>query len=128
MENNRFTIFYDVADFISARNFYHDVLQLKIRHEYDDAGHKCGAIFAVNEHVDLEIMGPGSGNQQQRPAPENVRLKFSVANVDAFYERLQQSNAEIIEPIADKTWGERTFAVRAPDGLLIYVSMDIASK
>lgn len=112
-------VFYDVGDFDGVLAFYRDILRLPVKDAWDD-GHKRGAIFAVNSLVDLEIMGVGEGMTPDKPPPQHVRLKLMVTDIDAEYARLQAAGVDIIETLQDKSWGERTFGLQAPDGLLIY--------
>ena len=46
-------------------------------------------------------------------------------DVDASYEELKNSGADIIDPIEDKPWNQRQFTVRDLNGHLFYVHHDI---
>jgi len=120
VNSDHFTLFYDAPDYERDVAFYRDTLGLPVIGSYDD-GHKRGTIFQVNARVELELMGTPAGQPQQKPPPSGMRLKFRVSDIDAEYERLQAAGVTIIEPLQARPWGERSFGLSAPDGLLLYV-------
>lgn len=120
MNSDRFVIFYDAEDYESSLDFYKNILGFPIINSYDEV-HKRGTMFLVNPMCELEIMGTGKSSTQTHPAPQNVRLKFRVQDVDMEYKRLQVAAVKIIEEIVDKAWGERVFVIASPDGLLIHI-------
>jgi len=54
-------------------------------------------------------------------APVNPDLSVEVDDVDAAYEKLRATGAEIAHPITDEQWGVRRFFVRDPDGKVVNV-------
>jgi PhnB protein len=40
-------------------------------------------------------------------------------DIDAYYESVQKNGVQIVEPIKDQYWGDRTFTVHDPDGYVI---------
>lgn len=124
MNSDHFTIFYDAPDYERDVAFYRDTLGLPIVSDYDD-GHKRGTMFAVNEAATLELMGAPAGQAQHKPPPTGVRIKFRVADVDVLFERLRAQGAQITEALEARPWGERSFGLRAPDGMLIYVYTEV---
>jgi len=45
-----------------------------------------------------------------------VALYIEAPDVDALYDRLTASGANIVDPLADRPWGQREFTVADPDG------------
>ncbi|MBT8218533.1 MAG: VOC family protein [Bacteroidia bacterium] len=41
---------------------------------------------------------------------------IDVENIDRLFEELSAKEVEILQPVADKTWGQREFAIRTIDG------------
>jgi len=56
---------------------------------------------------------------QTAPVPPD--LSVEVDDVDAAYEAVRASGAEIVHPLQDEEWGVRRFFVRDPNGLVVNV-------
>ncbi|MET9131959.1 VOC family protein [Streptomyces antibioticus] len=56
-----------------------------------------------------------------KTAPVTPDLSVEVDDVDAVYEALRESGAEIVHPLQDEEWGVRRFFVRDPNGRVINV-------
>jgi uncharacterized glyoxalase superfamily protein PhnB len=54
-------------------------------------------------------------------APVNPDLSVEVDDVDAAYDAVRATGAEIVHPITDEQWGVRRFFVRDPDGKVVNV-------
>ena len=52
-------------------------------------------------------------------AREGLLLVFVVDNIDAEWERLQRTDAQIATAIETEPWGERYFQVLDPNGIII---------
>lgn len=48
-------------------------------------------------------------------------LSFEVDDADAECERLEREGLHIYQKMQDKPWGERSFAVEDPSGVLVYI-------
>jgi catechol 2,3-dioxygenase-like lactoylglutathione lyase family enzyme len=56
-----------------------------------------------------------------RTAPVHPEISVEVDDVDAAYELMRDSGAEIVHPLRDEEWGVRRFFVRDPDGRVVNV-------
>ncbi|CAL9380777.1 hypothetical protein SUDANB121_01061 [Nocardiopsis dassonvillei] len=56
-----------------------------------------------------------------RTAPVAPDMSVEVDDVDAAYEAVRESGAEIVHPLQDEEWGVRRFFVRDPDGRVVNV-------
>ncbi|MFD3517349.1 VOC family protein [Streptomyces sp. NPDC058657] len=56
-----------------------------------------------------------------KTAPVTPDMSVEVDDVDAAYEVLRESGAEIVHPLQDEEWGVRRFFVRDPNGLVVNV-------
>ncbi|MGA5313147.1 VOC family protein [Streptomyces pseudogriseolus] len=56
-----------------------------------------------------------------RTASVDPDLSVEVDDVDAVYETVRDSGAEIVHPLRDEEWGVRRFFVRDPDGRVVNV-------
>ena len=120
----RFNLHYDSPDFDSALIFYRDTLGWPVKRQFDEHGRR-GVVFAVNDAFELEFFGQVEDEPQRIPVPGSIRLKVYVDDVDAEYARLVDAGVAVIDPIADRTWGERTFGIRSVDGLIIHFCMEM---
>jgi len=59
---------------------------------------------------------------RKRPDPfEPAICWIYVQEVDAIYQKMIESGADIVEPVADKPWGLRQFTIKDPDGNTFYL-------
>ncbi|MEU5161868.1 VOC family protein [Streptomyces sp. NPDC020875] len=56
-----------------------------------------------------------------RTAPVDPDLSIEVDDVDAAYETVRNSGADILYPLRDEDWGVRRFFVRDPGGRVVNV-------
>ncbi|MEU4894510.1 VOC family protein [Streptomyces sp. NPDC044780] len=62
----------------------------------------------------------GLGARAPRPAAnQSVIIEFRVADVDLAYERLKESDVEIVNEPVTQPWGNRSLLLRDPDGNLV---------
>jgi catechol 2,3-dioxygenase-like lactoylglutathione lyase family enzyme len=54
-------------------------------------------------------------------ASVNPDLSVEVEDVDAVYEAIRATGAQIVHPLSDEEWGVRRFFVRDPDGTVVNV-------
>ncbi|GAB4512001.1 MAG: hypothetical protein OHK0046_10890 [Anaerolineae bacterium] len=122
MKPTKFNIYLDSSDFDATLTFYRDVLGLAVLAVYEHP-HRRGVIFGVNDAVELEFFGAPAGQAMpmKPPMPGTVRIKFQVPDVQAEYARLTGAGAPLVEDIGDRPWGERSFAVQAPDSIVVHI-------
>ncbi|GAA3498339.1 VOC family protein [Streptomyces prasinosporus] len=58
---------------------------------------------------------------EERTAPVVPDLSVEVEDVDAVYERVRASGAEVVREPRDEEWGVRRFFVREPNGRVVNV-------
>lgn len=56
-----------------------------------------------------------------KTAPVTPDMSVEVDDVDAAYEVMRVSGAEIVHPLQDEEWGVRRFFVRDPNGRVVNV-------
>ncbi|MFD7865804.1 VOC family protein [Streptomyces sp. NPDC059783] len=59
--------------------------------------------------------------RSDRTAPVVPDMSIEVDDVDAAYEVLRKTGAEIVHPLQDEEWGVRRFFVRDPSGRVVNV-------
>lgn len=68
-----------------------------------------------NPRVQLSVL------TSDRTGPVVPDVSIEVDDVDAAYEAMQVSGAEIVHPLQDEEWGVRRFFVRDPNGRVVNV-------
>ena len=103
-----------VADVERAQQHYRDALGFEIGWLYPDKG--IGAVSRVD-------MGPIFFRKRQPPFEPAIHWVFAE-DIDASYQELMSSGANIVEPLEKKPWGLRQFTVQDLDGNLFYFHHD----
>jgi catechol 2,3-dioxygenase-like lactoylglutathione lyase family enzyme len=115
-----------VDDVDAAIAFYRDALGLELRTDVASDGHRWVALgFAGQPGLSLVLSDPGAG----RPPADGEALHrlvvkgsgpgplvFSTADVDATFERVRATGAEVLQEPKDQPWGPRDCAFRDPAG------------
>lgn len=120
-----FTFF--VKDFDKSMKFYRDVMGLRYKTEWDSE-YSRGVIFEIANDGEFQFYGPPKGKKQTEPSPTGVKIALRVDDVDKHYARIKATDTEIVEDISDRIWGDRSFGIKDPDGLILYIYSKIAEK
>jgi predicted enzyme related to lactoylglutathione lyase len=103
-----------VADVERAQQHYRDVLGFKITWLYPDK-----SIGAVARPPDVGIFF------RKRTPPFEAAVNWVFApDIDATYQELQSSGANIVDPLGKKPWGLWQFTVKDSDGNIFYFHHD----
>ena len=65
---------------------------------------------------DLYSQGYNEAIRGRLGSPSAVALYIEAPDLDELYARLEVSGAEIVDPLADRPWGQSEFTVADPDG------------
>ena len=103
-----------VADVERAQQHYRDTLGCEVA--WLAPGKEIGAV----SHDDL---GPIFFRKRQPPFEPAVHWVFAE-DIDASYQEMQSSGANIVEPLETKPWGLRQFTVKDLDGNIFYFHHD----
>jgi uncharacterized glyoxalase superfamily protein PhnB len=103
-----------VADVERAQKHYRDALGFEIGWLYP--GKEIGA-------VSRDEMGPIFFWKRKQPFEPAVHWVFAE-DIDASYQELKSTGANIVEPLEKKPWGLRQFTVQDLDGNLFYFHHD----
>ncbi|WP_042395470.1 VOC family protein [Streptacidiphilus carbonis] len=119
--------FLAVDDHEAALVFYRDVLGLKVRNDVGFEGMRWVTLTPPSQ-PDLEIVlepphaAPGISDDDKRAITELMakgmfgRLVFVTEDVDATFERIEASGAEVLQEPMDQPYGVRDCAFRDPAG------------
>jgi predicted enzyme related to lactoylglutathione lyase len=95
------------------------------QHYRDALGFEIGWLYPGKEigSVSHGYMGPIFFLKRKLPFEPAIHWVFAE-DIDASYQELKSSGANIVEPLEKKPWGLRQFTVEDPDGNLFYFHHD----
>lgn len=97
-------------DVIRLADFYKTVFS--VDNDSDDDVHQ----FIFSTETMLTIHNDGVERQSNY---NNIRLAFTVENVDVEFERLKALGVEIVTPPTVRPWGAKNLIFKDPDGNII---------
>jgi len=77
-----------------------------------------GATLAMSSEHLIELFNVGAATAA---ANQSAILEFEVEDVDAVFERMNASGANIVMPTTLMPWGNRSLLLRDPDGNLVNI-------
>jgi catechol 2,3-dioxygenase-like lactoylglutathione lyase family enzyme len=121
--------FVQVHDPDVALAFYRDALGLEVRNDVANEGFRWITVgSAAQPGVEIVLTDYVNGGPADSGVVAALLAKgalngvhFSTDDLDAAYERVRASGAEIVSEPADQFWGTRDFAVRDPSGNLVRI-------
>ncbi len=124
------TMFIPVHDPEAALGFYRDALGLEVRNDVASDGFRWITVGAPGQDVNVVLSQPHGG----RSAAEGDALLalvtqgsmqaaiFSADDLDATFERVRASGAEVLQEPTTQPWGATDCAVRDPSGNLVRIA------
>lgn len=120
-----------VNDLDESLAFYRDALGLEVRNDVASDGFRWVTLGSASQ-PDLEIVlsEPHAGRSQaDGDALQALLTKgvlpmsvFRTDDVDAAFERVRASGAEVLQEPIDQPWGPRDCAFRDPSGSMVRIS------
>jgi catechol 2,3-dioxygenase-like lactoylglutathione lyase family enzyme len=123
------TCFVQVHDPDLAVAFYRDKLGLEVRNDVANGGFRWITVGG-SAQPDVAIVltnyvngGPNDGDALAALLAKGALngVHFRTDDVDATFEQVRASGAEIVQEPTDQFWGTRDFAVRDPSGNLVRI-------
>ena len=122
--------FIAVDDHDKALGFYRDVLGLEVRNDVGYEGMRWVTVGspgqpAIDIVLEPPLADPNASESDKRAASDLLTkgmlraVLFSTPDVDAAFERIRASGAEVIQEPMDQPYGVRDCAFRDPAGNLI---------
>jgi catechol 2,3-dioxygenase-like lactoylglutathione lyase family enzyme len=123
-------MFIPVHDPDAALGFYRDALGLEVRNDVAAHGYRWVTVGAEGQPVDIVLYQPHGGrSQEEGDALLALVTKgslqaaiFRAEDLDATFERVRASGAEVLQEPAAQPWGARDCAFRDPSGNLVRVA------
>jgi catechol 2,3-dioxygenase-like lactoylglutathione lyase family enzyme len=119
-----------------ALAFYRDVLGLELRNEVANEGFRWITVgFAPRRDISIVLTNYVNGGPDDGEVVAALLAKgalngvhFRSNDLDATFEKVCASGAEIVQEPADQFWGTRDFAVRDPSGNLVRIEQPPAAS
>ena len=129
------TCFVQVHDPDLALAFYRDQLGLEVRNDVANEGFRWITVGSASQ-PDVAIVitnyvngGPDDGNALAALLAKGALngVHFRSDDLNAMFEKLRDSGAEIVQEPTEQFWGTRDFAVRDPSGNLVRIDQPPAA-
>jgi catechol 2,3-dioxygenase-like lactoylglutathione lyase family enzyme len=122
--------FIPVHDPDAALGFYRDALGLEVRNDVASDGFRWVTVGAAGQDVDIVLFQPHGGRSQAEGDALLTLVTqgslqaaiFRADDLDATFEQVRASGAEILAEPADQPWGVRDCAVRDPSGNMVRIA------
>jgi catechol 2,3-dioxygenase-like lactoylglutathione lyase family enzyme len=123
------SMFILVHDPDAALGFYRDALGLEVRMDVSSEGFRWVTVGAPGQDVNIVLSQP-HGGRSQTEGDELLSLVmrgslqaaiFRSDDLDATFEKVRASGAEVLEEPRQQPWGVRDCAVRDPSGNLVRI-------
>jgi len=129
------TCFVLVHDPDLALAFYRDTLGLELRNDVANEGFRWLTVGAAAQpDVAIVLTNYLNGSPADIDALEGLLAKgalngvhFRTHDLDATFEKIRASGAEIVQEPTEQFWGTRDFAVRDPSGNMVRVDQPPAA-
>ncbi len=123
------SMFITVNDPDEALGFYRDALGLEVRMDVSNGGFRWVTVGAPGQEVGIVLSQPHGGrSQDDGDALQSLVTKgalqaaiFSTRDLDATFEKVRASGAEVLQEPASQPWGVRDCAFRDPSGNLVRI-------
>lgn len=124
------TMFIPVHDPDAALEFYRDALGLEVRNDVKKGEFRWVTVGAPHQDVSIVLSQPHGGrSQDDGDALLTLVTKGSIQaaifksdDLDATFETLRASGAEVLQEPKSQPWGARDCAFRDPSGNLVRIA------
>jgi uncharacterized glyoxalase superfamily protein PhnB len=109
-----------VRDMAEALAFYRGPLEFALDGGGDDATNS--SLTRGDARVMIETAADHFGDEynaaikQRLGAPSSIALYIEASDLAAFHSRLQASGVKIVDPLAERPWGQEEFTVEDHEG------------
>jgi len=123
-------MFISVHDPDEALAFYRDALGLEVRNDVSSNGFRWVTVGAPGQDLDVVLSQPHGGRSQtEGDALLSLVTKgslqaaiFRADDLDATFEKVRASGAEVLQEPVSQPWGARDCAFRDPSGNLVRIA------
>jgi catechol 2,3-dioxygenase-like lactoylglutathione lyase family enzyme len=124
------TMFISVHDPDAALGFYRDALGLEVRNDVAAGDFRWITVGAPGQDLDVVLSQPHGGRSEaEGDALLSLVTKgslqaaiFKTDDLDATFEKVRASGAEVLQEPTSQPWGARDCAFRDPSGNLVRIA------
>ena len=111
--------------------FYRDALGLELRNDVGSGGMRWVTLGSPDQpELEIVLSAPSAGRSQaDADALQELLTKgvlsmvvFGTDDVDALFEKVRASGAEVLQEPVDQAWGPRDCAFRDPSGNMVRIN------
>ena len=122
--------FISVHDPDEALAFYRDALGLEVRMDVSSDGFRWVTLGAPGQDVSIVLSQPHGGRSQTEGDALLTLVTqgslqaaiFNTDDLDATFEKVRASGAEVLQEPVSQPWGDRDCAFRDPSGNLVRIA------
>lgn len=123
-------MFISVHDPEAALGFYRDALGLEVRRDVKADGYRWVTVGTPGHDVDIVLSQPHGGRSEAEGDALLALVTqgslqaaiFRSDDLDATFEKVRASGAEVLQEPKDMPWGDRDCAFRDPSGNLVRIA------
>ena len=123
-------MFITVNDPDEALTFYRDALGLEVRNDVAADGFRWVTVGAPGQDVEIVLSQPHGGRSQTEGETLQSLVNqgslqaanFRADDLDATFEKVRASGAEVLQEPTSQPWGARDCAFRDPSGNLVRIA------
>lgn len=124
VSRGQFRFSYFTPEYDATVAFYRDDLQLAVLDSWDRNADDRGTLFAAASGIIEVLLRPKSQASSHvwddRP-PQGAFMVIEVPDVEQAYRRAVERRLSIQQELATQPWGHRSFCLREPNGLTLYL-------
>jgi catechol 2,3-dioxygenase-like lactoylglutathione lyase family enzyme len=120
----QFRFAYFTPEYDATVAFYRDDLELFVLESWDRGPEDRGTLFEAASGVIEVLLRPEnqtSSHLWDDRRPQGAFMVIEVADVERAYERAAAKRLSIQQELTTHPWGHRSFCVREPNGLTLYL-------
>ena len=123
MSDRQFRFAYFTRRYGETVAFYRDGLGMPVSHAWDRSPDDRGTLIDAASGL-IEVLALPEGESDHlfdaRP-PQGAFMVVEVEDVDNAFRRAVENQLPIQQDLKDQTWGHRSFCLREPNGLTLYL-------
>lgn len=124
------TMFITVHDPDVALGFYRDALGLEVRNDVENDGFRWVTVGAAGQDLDVVLSQPHGGRSETEGDALLALVTqgsmqaaiFRSDDLDATFEKVKASGAEVLQEPTEQFWGVTDCAFRDPSGNLVRIA------
>lgn len=124
VDKGQFRFAYFTPEYDATVAFYRDDLELKVRESWDRSDDDRGTLFEAASGVIEVLLRPNNQTSSHlwddRP-PQGAFMVIELPDVEQAYRRAVDRRLSIQQELTTQPWGHRSFCLREPNGLTLYL-------